>query len=198
MRGNEILAAYGYFYCILCDAYVKSNKKNVVRHQTKNRKHLTQLSELPASIYTLPPLNNTDNGDETNELGEKRKFGDIEKFDGVTLNTVNRWKTGNKLGVECFLGMGAAASEADRQKGADILGECIVCECIVYVYILGTVFVCIPVLIYVYYLFYSVLVPIFSFTYATLFSLHIYPYYIHNHSINILLLYTYIHIHIYR
>ena len=28
----------GHFYCLVCDAYLKANKKSVHRHQSRNRK----------------------------------------------------------------------------------------------------------------------------------------------------------------
>ena len=46
IKGAEILDTTGHFYCLVCEAYVRGNKKSVCRHQTRNRKHISQLIAL--------------------------------------------------------------------------------------------------------------------------------------------------------
>lgn len=60
----------------------------------------------------------------------------LDKFDGVTINTVLRWKQYGKMNVECFLGFNEAATEIDKMRGSEILQTmghfyCILCECYV-------------------------------------------------------------------
>lgn len=77
--------------------------------------------------------NKEESSDDFTKLIVKRKLEDIQRFEGVTINTVNRWKRTGKVTVECFLGMGNNSSEADRVKGAEILEStghfyCLVCD----------------------------------------------------------------------
>lgn len=58
----------------------------------------------------------------------------LDKFDGVTMNTVLRWKQYNKMNVDCFLGFNEGATDIDKLRGAEILQTmghfyCILCEC---------------------------------------------------------------------
>jgi hypothetical protein len=52
---------------------------------------------------------------------KKRKLETNNKFLGVTLVTVQRWKQYGKLNVDCFLGFNDLSSENDRHRGSEIL-----------------------------------------------------------------------------
>jgi hypothetical protein len=46
LRGAQILQDMGHFFCLYCESYVRGNKKSVIRHQTRNRKHVAHVEEI--------------------------------------------------------------------------------------------------------------------------------------------------------
>lgn len=96
-----------------------------------------QNMNMDPNLTIIPMMNN--NGLQQQNINQYPVVGNnkqitIDKFDGVTMNTVLRWKQYGKMNVECFLGFNEAASEMDKASGAEILSNmghfyCILCEC---------------------------------------------------------------------
>ena len=135
---QTILTSKGYLYCLICNTYVKANKKSVSRHNKS--KHDSKVDQAPAIGPQLTETPHTEAAytehivvEPVETDSKKRKSDELESFEGVTINTVNRWKKSRKVDVECLLGMPDHAAEVDRVRGADLLARtghfyCLICN----------------------------------------------------------------------